>query len=245
MGACRRQELHNLKLNDVVNAHNTLIVHIMNTKNRIDRTFTVTGKYYEICKKYLNLRPNPCDNQNFFLRYFNGKCTVQNVGINTFGQMGKTVAAQLKLPNPESYTGHSFRRTSATLLVDAGGDVTALKRHGGWKSSTVAEGYIDNSINSRKKVSNLLMTSIEKTEPQDNIPFISVQETERQHKTPPEFIPETEPLPTSPDISAPTLSQIIHQNTNLRINTAASSTNVPNITISHNSIQNLHLHFHK
>ncbi|XP_049886289.1 uncharacterized protein LOC126380733 [Pectinophora gossypiella] len=238
MGACRRQELHNLKINDVIDAHNTLIVHIMNTKNRIDRTFTVTGKYYEICKKYLNLRPNPCNNQNFFLRYFKGKCTIQNVGINTFGQMGKNVAAHLKLPNPELYTGHAFRRTSATLLVDAGGDVTALKRHGGWKSTTVAEGYIDNSINSRKKVSNLLMTSIEKT--QDNTPFISVQKTEPQHMNP----PESEPLSTSPN-TAPTLSQIIHQNTDLHINTAVKPTNVPNITISHNTIQNLHLHFHK
>jgi integrase len=45
------------------------------------------------------------------------------------------------------YTGHSLRRTSATLLVDEGGDLTTLKRHGGWRSSFVAEGYIEESIN--------------------------------------------------------------------------------------------------
>jgi hypothetical protein len=35
------------------------------------------------------------------------------------------------------------------MLVDAGGDNTTLKRHGGWKSTEVAESYIDNSLNNR------------------------------------------------------------------------------------------------
>jgi hypothetical protein len=52
----------------------------------------------------------------------------------------------LKLPNPFNYTEHCFRRTSATILVDAGADITTLKRHGSRKSSNVAEGYIENSI---------------------------------------------------------------------------------------------------
>ena len=52
--------------------------------------------------------------------------------------MGKQVVKFLVLPNPELYTGHSFRRTSETLLVDSG----ALKSHGGWKSTLVAKGNI-------------------------------------------------------------------------------------------------------
>ncbi|KAJ8952681.1 hypothetical protein NQ318_020996 [Aromia moschata] len=63
----------------------------------------------------------------FFVNYYNGKCTVQNVGINKFGNLGKT---------------------SATVLVlDAGGGYYCAKRRVGWKSTTVAEGYIENSIN--------------------------------------------------------------------------------------------------
>ena len=53
--------------------------------------------------------------------------------------MPQKIAQFLKLTNPELYTGHCFRRTSATLLIDAGGDITALKRHGGWKSTAVTE----------------------------------------------------------------------------------------------------------
>jgi hypothetical protein len=57
----------------------------------------------------------------------------------------------------EKYTGHSLRRSSAAILVDAGTDITDLKRHGGWKSTTVAEGYIDTSINFLAKVRKLIM----------------------------------------------------------------------------------------
>ena len=50
------------------------------------------------------------------------------------------------------YTGHSFRRTLATLLVDGGGDLTDLKRHGGWESSTVAKGYINGSLHHKQEI---------------------------------------------------------------------------------------------
>jgi hypothetical protein len=48
----------------------------------------------------------------------------------------------LQLPDASSYTGHSMRRSSATLLANAGGDLMAIKRHGGWKSSNVAESNV-------------------------------------------------------------------------------------------------------
>jgi hypothetical protein len=35
--------------------------------------------------------------------------------------------------------------------VNGGGDITALKRHGGWRSNTVAEGYIEDSVNEKIK----------------------------------------------------------------------------------------------
>src|SRR5699024_2266857 len=45
--------------------------------------------------------------------------------------------------------GHSMRRSSATLLANAGGDILTLKRHGRWRSSTVVEGYIEDSESSK------------------------------------------------------------------------------------------------
>lgn len=161
MGACRRHELHDLKVNDINDLQSILVVTIQNTKTKTSRQFTVTGSYYKICKKYMDLRPTTCTSSSFFLNYFNGKCTVQNIGINKFGNMGKQIATYLNLPDPHLYTGHCFRRSSATILVDAGGDITSLKRHGGWKSTTVAESYIDDSIQNKMTVSNKILNSIE------------------------------------------------------------------------------------
>ncbi|XP_033208131.1 uncharacterized protein LOC117167365 [Belonocnema kinseyi] len=74
--------------------------------------------------------------------------------------MPKIIASFLGLADPRLYTGHSFRRTSATLLVDSGADLTTLKRHGGQTSSTVADGYIDNSMRNKCKIANPIMERI-------------------------------------------------------------------------------------
>ena len=74
--------------------------------------------------------------------------------------MPKDIATFLKLLNVEEYTGHSFRRTSATLLVDAGADLLTLQRHGGWISSTVAYGYIANSLNNKKTICNQISSGL-------------------------------------------------------------------------------------
>lgn len=161
MGACRRHELHNIKFDHIKDVDRTLIVNVVVTKTNTQRIFTVTGKYYDICKNYINLRPKVCATSSFFVNYYNGKCTSQNIGINKLGNLGKQIAIYLNLSDANLYTGHCFRRTSATVLVDAGGDITTLKRHGGWKSTSVAEGYIDNSIQNKINVSNTILNSIE------------------------------------------------------------------------------------
>ncbi|XP_063910019.1 uncharacterized protein LOC135143278 [Zophobas morio] len=160
MGACRTQELHSMRIQDIKDLNSAFLVTLPNTKTKIRRSFTVTEDYYLICKKYLDLRPAEVQSDVFFLNYQNGKCTMQRIGINKFGGMPKEVAAYLGLPNPELFTGHSFRRSSATLLVDGGGDITDLKRHGGWKSSSVAEGYIDNSVKYKLETSKKIFKQV-------------------------------------------------------------------------------------
>lgn len=76
------------------------------------------------------------------------------------GSIPKQIAEYLGLPDAKLYTGHCFRRSSATILVDAGGDLLELKRHGGWRSSTVAEGYVDDSINNKTATSSKISCAI-------------------------------------------------------------------------------------
>ncbi|KAJ8979071.1 hypothetical protein NQ317_011472 [Molorchus minor] len=132
---------------------NTLVVNIPDSKTRVSRTFTViTETYIDLYRKYLALRPAHVNHQGLFIKYTSNKCTVQPVGINIFGKMPTDIARFLKLPNSELYTGHCFRRTSASLLADSGANLCAIKRHGGWKSSSVAEGYLEDSLENKKRI---------------------------------------------------------------------------------------------
>ena len=102
--------------------------------------------------------------KSFFLYYNNNKCTCNPIGINTFGQKPRKIAGYLKLPNANEYTAHSLRRTSATILADSGADIRTLKRHGDWKSDTIGEGYVADSIENKKKVARTLGLSVENEE---------------------------------------------------------------------------------
>ena len=56
----------------------------------------------------------------------------------------------------ELNTGQSFRRTSATMPVDGGGNVTRLKRHTGHKSTAVAEGHIHESLQNKIEIIHII-----------------------------------------------------------------------------------------
>lgn len=40
------------------------------------------------------------------------------------------------------------------MLLEGGGDLLSLKRHGGWRPSNVAEGYIADSIGGKVQLKN-------------------------------------------------------------------------------------------
>ena len=157
-GACRREELCQMTLDDIDDVGSALIVKVRNTKNKIDRIFTVlnneeiTVNFLQLFRKYLSLRPSHTKHRRLFVFYKNGKCTSQVVGKNILGQVPKKVATFLKLPDTCTYTGHCLRRSSATLLANEGADLINIKRHGGWKSSVVAESYIEDSLNNKMKI---------------------------------------------------------------------------------------------
>ena len=83
---------------------------------------------------------------------------LKKYGHNSIAQFPKKIATYLNLNNVNTYTGHCFRRTAATLVADNGGDILDVKKLGGWKSRTLAEGYVDTSLNSRIKIANMLST---------------------------------------------------------------------------------------
>lgn len=154
--------MSNLSVDNIQDVGSSLIISIPNTKNKLPRKFVVTEEqdnmnFLTLYRKYAKLRPSDTNHRRFFLYYKSGKCTKQVVGKNTLAKVPNKVATFLNLPDAALYTGHCLRRSSATLLADAGADITTIKRHGGWRSTAVAESYIEDSIENKTTIANKVL----------------------------------------------------------------------------------------
>ena len=78
------------------------------------------------------------------------------MGINYMYAMPRDIATALKLENPESYTGHGFRRSCATQMADSGANSVELRRFFLWKDDTTANQYIDESASNQARIANLV-----------------------------------------------------------------------------------------
>lgn len=160
LGACRRHELCNLTVNDIEDKLDMLLVRLPITRTDKPRLFVVTDDFYHIYKKYAILRPKNVSTARFFLNYRDGKCSQQVIGINSFGSMPKTVAVFLKLQDPKSYTGHTFRRTSATLLADSSAELLTCQRRDRWKSNHFADDESEDYLCNKKRIGQQIAYSI-------------------------------------------------------------------------------------
>ncbi|RZC34103.1 Phage integrase domain containing protein [Asbolus verrucosus] len=147
-----------MQVDDVDDRGSVIVVEIPDTKTHKPRTFSIingsnTVHTIDVFRKYRMLRLENISHKRLFISYRNKKCTVQPVGVNTFSKFPQKIAQFIGLQNPEEYTGHSFRRSSATLLLDSGADITVVKTHGGWRSNSVVEGYIEDSLNNKIEIS--------------------------------------------------------------------------------------------
>lgn len=152
-GACRRDELVKMTVDDIQDEGSVVLITVPDTKTNGQRIFTIINpEYIRIFRTYAECRPPHVSCKRFFINYQKGKCTNQVVGINKIGATPSLIAKFLGLSKSELYTGHCFRRTSATLLANTGADITMLKRHGGWKSTMVAEGYVEDSVQNKMDI---------------------------------------------------------------------------------------------
>lgn len=107
--------------------------------------------------KVTNAVQSEATTKRFVLRYSNSVCYNFNLQVFKYCKPQSKIPFQIarffKLPQPSLYTGHFLRRTSVTLRYQSTQEVilhiTQLKWHGSWKSSTLAEGYLDKSISNK------------------------------------------------------------------------------------------------
>ena len=123
-------------------------------------TFYVPKIYSKLFIRYFKeLRRSGAPKNDRFLKNYNTKAQTRTVytGRNMVGSFVKAMCVICGIPNSEGYTTHALRRSAATNLADAGVSLVNLKRHGQWKSDSVAESYIANSEPLRKEREQMLM----------------------------------------------------------------------------------------
>ncbi len=116
-------------------------------KRYLDFEFFITGiEEMRLMALYIT-KIHPSHRAGQFLKNWNKKAKMfcQNAGINHLNQIPKDFAKLLKLDDAKSYTGQSWRRSTATALVDKGATQKQLKRAGRWHSDSAPEKYIENS----------------------------------------------------------------------------------------------------
>lgn len=104
------------------------------------------------------------DNGRFFRKFIPankgdktvGKYVKSPMGKNMIAKIPSEIATYLKLPNAATFTGHSFRRTAATLFANAGATSVDLKQHMNWKSDAVVMRYVNQSEVQKRNMSSLI-----------------------------------------------------------------------------------------
>ena len=81
----------------------------------------------------------------FYTGRKNGNLVNQAMGRNMISAVPHEVARFLGKANPEAYTFHSFRRSSATAAADAGATPQQMVDFFGWKNQSMTSEYISTS----------------------------------------------------------------------------------------------------
>ena len=97
MGACRSQELRDIKITNFQERDSLVIITLPDTKTNVSQKFVINGVILDIQKKYQALGPPKTTSTDFFLQYRSGKCMDQAIGKHTIAAMPKAIATFLKL----------------------------------------------------------------------------------------------------------------------------------------------------
>ncbi|KAJ8669542.1 hypothetical protein QAD02_000801 [Eretmocerus hayati] len=161
IGCCRKGELVKMLMSYVTAMPDAYLIRIPAevTKTLTENTFMVVGPFYTVLKRYLEARKK-INHERFFLTQRDGVFINSPAGDKTVSNAFKVVATFLKLPEPERYTGHCIRRTSATVYAETSCNDRELMRHGRWKNIQCASGYVQDTRFIGEKVSRLITNAI-------------------------------------------------------------------------------------
>jgi len=182
-GGLRCKELRDLKFGSLTHTDKGYIVIFQRAKQTGEQAYSnflvpYSANPGEVCfaskvEAYLNSvtatlgEPAPTD--DLFKGTKGGKGIArQPMGINLIRNVGCDVAKELNLTDVKAYTGHCWRRSSATQLAGSGATSTDLKRTFGWKQETTAMRYIDHSVHQTSRMAEMLTETTPKRSKMDD-----------------------------------------------------------------------------
>ncbi|KAJ3661595.1 hypothetical protein Zmor_005986 [Zophobas morio] len=149
-GDLRKIEIVQLTIEKAIDKGSIVLVQIPKTKTDESKSFTIIEEEemgaLQLVRKCACLRSPGLTERRGWEKY-DSKCP-------------SIIVRYLKLENPKQYTGHCLQSTPSTFLVEAGGSFETFKRHGKWKSTTVAEGFIADSMATKNKAAQLIASSV-------------------------------------------------------------------------------------
>ena len=250
-GLLRGSEVKEITVRDVIVKDSRILVKFMHDRKRRNEGFSyeVPSLYYPMFKKYVGQICQKTVDKGMvqFLKNWNiqAKRRVQNMGKNQINLL-HGVACEILGKDPSSYTSHTWRRSAATNLADAGVSFINLKRHGQWISDSVVEGYIANSKPLRDERLHCLMPRDmrPKKVTEDRVEVVRKNDdaTDKTAENPPRGIIEIaetvevgEPLPDEPDLTTLIgFSQVFNPDLNLDF-VPTAPTGLPLLTTEQNN----------
>ena len=118
----------------------------------------------------------------FYTGRKNGGLVNQPMGRNMLCGVPHEVARFLGKENPEDYTFHSFRRSSATAAADAGATVQQMTDFFGWKNPSMTAEYISTSRHQITTMAEKLAIMREETQPTQQRKKRKKEEEEEEEK---------------------------------------------------------------
>ncbi|XP_047997098.1 uncharacterized protein LOC125234755 [Leguminivora glycinivorella] len=116
-GQLRSYELTWFKTNNVKIVDGLMIGVLCDEQDKTERIFIIRDEFIPWVQKYQALRPKDVETDRLFLNLRDGRCTKQVIGRHKICTLPKEIATFLKLPHPERFTGHCFRRSAIGAVI--------------------------------------------------------------------------------------------------------------------------------
>ena len=171
-GFLRFSEISELKCNDITFEEDYVTLKIRKSKTDVYRSGkevviskgTSSACPYSLLQKYLKVTEQNVQENKFLFRRVNrskGKAKLLATDKKlSYTRSRECIVGKLKLVAPDLNLGtHTLRASGATMAANAeDGDVNerCLLRHGRWKCSTSKDGYVNDSVEKRLKVTKKL-----------------------------------------------------------------------------------------